>query len=90
MTTWILIASLVIGGVTLVVLARADRPAFRLATPIVFGALVLWLWQVVCIGYGVPLVLLPAPSQIATAVMGHLPTLAADFRQTFLRAVIPG
>jgi NitT/TauT family transport system permease protein len=71
-------------------LARDDRPAFRLATPLVFGVLVLWLWQVVCTGYGVPLVLLPPPSAIGAAVVTHLPTLAADFRQTFLRAVVPG
>jgi NitT/TauT family transport system permease protein len=89
-TTLVLIASLVFGGVVLVLLARRERPAFRMATPIVFGALILWLWQVVCTGFGVPLVLLPAPSQIGTAFVGHLPTLAADFRQTFLRAVIPG
>jgi NitT/TauT family transport system permease protein len=89
-TTSVLVASLVIGGMALVLLAREDRPVFRMATPIVFGILVLWLWQVVCIGYGVPLVLLPAPSSIGAAFIGHLPTLGADFRQTFLRAVIPG
>ena len=90
MTTLILIGSLVLGGFALILLARDDRPVFRMATPVVFGLLILWLWQVVCIGYEVPLVLLPAPSQIGAAIVGHLPTLAADFRQTFLRAVIPG
>jgi NitT/TauT family transport system permease protein len=90
MTTMILGASLVIGGFVLALLSRDDRPAFRLATPVVFGMLVLWVWQVVCTGYGVPVVLLPAPSQIGTAIVTHLPTLGADFQQTFLRAVIPG
>ena len=90
MTTLILLASLLIGGVALVLLARDDRPVFRMATPVVFGALIIWLWQVVCVGYGVPLVLLPTPSQIGTAFIGHLPILGEDFRQTFLRAVIPG
>jgi NitT/TauT family transport system permease protein len=86
----ILIASLVIGGFALVLLSRDDRPAFRMTTPVVFGMLVLWVWQVVCTGYGVPVVLLPAPSQIGSAIVTHLPTLGADFQQTFLRAVIPG
>jgi NitT/TauT family transport system permease protein len=86
----LLIASLAVGCFILIWLARDDRPAFRMATPVVFGLLVLWLWQVVCTGYGVPLVLLPPPSRIAAAIWGHSPTLAADFRQTFLRAVIPG
>ncbi|MGD0430786.1 MAG: ABC transporter permease subunit [Acetobacteraceae bacterium] len=90
MTTLVLIVSLVVGGALLVLLARGERFVFRMATPVVFGLLVLWLWQVACTGYGVPLVLLPAPSQICAGILSHLPTLAADFRQTFLRAVIPG
>ncbi len=89
-TTAFLLASLLIGGGVLVLLARDDRPACRIATPIVFGLLVLWLWQLVCTGYGVPLVLLPPPSRIGAAIVKRLPTLAADFQQTFLRAVIPG
>ncbi len=90
MTTMVLIASLLTGCFVLVLLARDDRRAFRMATPIVFGLLALWLWQVVCVGYEVPLILLPPPSRIGMAVATHLPTLAADFRQTFVRAVIPG
>ncbi len=90
MTTMLLIASLAVGGSALVLLARDERPAFRAATPVVFGGLVLWLWQVVCTGYGVPEVLLPPPSRIGAAIIGHLPTLGQDFQQTFLRAVIPG
>ena len=89
-TTVFLVASLVVGGFALVLLARDDRPVFRLATPIVFGLLALWLWQLGCTGYGVPLVLLPPPSRIGTAIARHLPMLGADFRQTVLRAVIPG
>jgi NitT/TauT family transport system permease protein len=89
-TTLLLLGSLLTGGLVLALLARDDRPVFRIATPVVFGMLVLWLWQIVCTGYEVPLVLLPPPSAIAAAVVDHLPTLAADFRQTVLRAVIPG
>jgi NitT/TauT family transport system permease protein len=89
-TTLLLLASLLIGGTALVLLARDDRRPFRLATPIVFGLLGLWLWQVVCTGYEVPLVLLPPPSRIAVAIVTHLPILTADFWQTFVRAVIPG
>ena len=90
MTTLLLLGSLLTGGLVLALLARDDRRVFRIATPVVFGMLVLWLWQIVCTGYEVPLVLLPPPSAIAAAVVDHLPTLAADFRQTVLRAVIPG
>ncbi len=90
MTTSLLLASLLIGSAALVLLARDDRPACRMATPVVFGLLLLWLWQIVCTGYDVPLVLLPPPSRIGAAIATHLPTLAADFQQTVLRAVIPG
>jgi NitT/TauT family transport system permease protein len=89
-TTLLLLASLLVGVVVLILLARDDRPAFRVATPVVFGLLLLWLWQVACVGYEVPLVLLPPPTRIATAIAANLPMLAADFHQTFLRAVIPG
>jgi NitT/TauT family transport system permease protein len=90
MTTALLLASLLVGGFVLVLLARNDRAVARAATPVVFGLLVLWLWQLICTGYGIPLVLLPPPSRIAAAIATHVPTLAADFRQTVLRAVIPG
>jgi NitT/TauT family transport system permease protein len=89
-TTLLLLVSVIAGAIALVLLARSDAVPFRIATPVVFGLLVLWLWQVACVGYGVPLVLLPPPSRIGTALVTHVPMLAADFRQTVLRAVIPG
>jgi NitT/TauT family transport system permease protein len=89
-TTLLLLGSLLVGTILLVLLARGDTRPFRVATPVVFGLLVLWLWQVACVGYGVPFVLLPPPSDIGAALATHIPMLAADFRQTVLRAVIPG
>ncbi len=62
----------------------------RVATPLLFGALLLAAWQVACVGFAVPSVLLPPPSAIASAFAQHLPTLRADFTQTVLRAVLPG
>ena len=61
-----------------------------LAVPAVFGATLLFLWEALVKGFGVPLVLLPAPSDIWAKLMTSGPTLWADFVQTFLRAVIPG
>ncbi|WP_347403214.1 ABC transporter permease [Limobrevibacterium gyesilva] len=90
MTVLLLAASLAVGGSVLAWLARFDGPVFRAATPVAFGLLVLWLWQVACTGFGVPRVLLPAPLEIGRAIATHLPLLAADFQQTFLRAVMPG
>jgi NitT/TauT family transport system permease protein len=58
--------------------------------PVIFGLAVLILWQAIVKGFNVPLVLLPAPSDIWAKLVTSLPTLWADFVQTFIRAVIPG
>src|SRR5439155_23525849 len=58
--------------------------------PAIFGIAVLVSWQAVVKGFHIPFVLLPAPSDIWAKLITSLPTLAADFRQTFIRAVIPG
>ncbi len=58
--------------------------------PAIFGISLLLGWEFICRGYGVPKVLLPAPSQIWDAFFRELPTLIDDFRQTFLKAVIAG
>ncbi|MBV9747285.1 MAG: ABC transporter permease subunit, partial [Acetobacteraceae bacterium] len=88
--TGALILLAVFGGLGLAALSRADGRAARLATPALFGALTLLAWQAICVGYGIPGVLLPPPSAIAASVWGNLPVLGADFVQTALRSVLPG
>jgi NitT/TauT family transport system permease protein len=61
-----------------------------LAVPALFGLTLLFLWQMIVRGFGIPAVLLPAPTDIATKFSASLPTLYADFVQTVVRAVIPG
>jgi NitT/TauT family transport system permease protein len=61
-----------------------------LLVPLLFGAWLITVWQVLVVGFGVPRVLLPAPSAIAAVMAGSSATLAADFHQTIIRAVIPG
>jgi NitT/TauT family transport system permease protein len=58
--------------------------------PAIFGIAVLAFWQFLVRYFHVPLVLLPAPSDIWFKLTGALPLLYADFVQTFIRAVIPG
>jgi len=64
--------------------------AGAVAIPILFGVWILILWQALVVGIGVPKVLLPAPSDIGARFSGAIPTLWADFRQTFLKAVLIG
>lgn len=61
-----------------------------LAIPVLFGVWILILWEALVRGLGVSPVLLPAPSAIGARLVSEIPTLAADFRQTFLKAVLIG
>ncbi|RVK38940.1 ABC transporter permease [Sinorhizobium meliloti] len=64
--------------------------AARVAVPLLFGITILVLWEGIVRGFAVPSVLLPAPSMIWQRLINSLPTLAADFRQTFLKSVLTG
>jgi NitT/TauT family transport system permease protein len=68
---------------------KAARRAIDLAVPLLFGAFLFYLWEVAVRGFGVPSVLMPAPSAIATRLLASLPTLGEDFVQTF-RGVLAG
>jgi NitT/TauT family transport system permease protein len=61
-----------------------------IAVPTLFGLLLIYLWQAIVVGFQVPPVLLPAPTKIAVALVRGAATLAGDFRQTFLKAVLAG
>ena len=62
----------------------------NLALPVLFGAWLLILWEIIVRGFAVPTILLPPPSMIAARIAGSVPTLWADFQQTFLKAAIAG
>jgi NitT/TauT family transport system permease protein len=61
-----------------------------LAAPIAFGATILVLWEVLVVGFAVPMALMPAPSAIALRMVTGAPLLWQDFVQTFLKAVLVG
>jgi len=61
-----------------------------LAAPAAFGIALLYVWQVLVVGFGVPQVLLPAPTQVAHILATRLDVLWPDFQQTFLKAVLSG
>lgn len=63
---------------------------YVLLVPAVFGFWLLYLWQVLVEGFGVPRVLLPSPSAIGQVMGGSTGTMWADFYQTFIKSVIPG
>ena len=69
---------------------RFFQLALRIAIPIVFGAWLLIIWELVTRGFSVPQVLLPSPSAIAQRFANSTATLWVDFKQTFLKAVLIG
>jgi NitT/TauT family transport system permease protein len=56
---------------------------------VIFGAVLLFIWEASTRGANVPQVLLPPPSMIWARLISSLPTLWADFLQTF-KAVLAG
>ncbi|MBC8257598.1 MAG: ABC transporter permease [SAR324 cluster bacterium] len=64
--------------------------AINLLVPLLFGGMLLYLWEIVTVGFQVPQVLLPSPSLIGVAFVKSMDTLWADFQQTFMKAVLAG
>ncbi|MEO0820385.1 MAG: ABC transporter permease [Pseudomonadota bacterium] len=62
----------------------------RVLIPLLFGASLLFLWEMLVRALDVPGVILPPPSAIATAFAANTATLQADFVQTVIRSVLPG
>jgi len=72
-------------------LAREQGRGWRaLLAPALFGLAVLYLWQVLAVGFAVPQVLLPSPAQVGQVLLTRTDILWPDFRQTFLKAVLAG
>jgi NitT/TauT family transport system permease protein len=59
------------------------------APPALFGAGVLIAWELIVRSFGVPVIILPAPSAILLRLLHSIPTLAADFLQT-IQGVLAG
>ena len=64
-----LIGLLLFAWIVMADLAAMKRNRWRdIAIPLIFGLLLVYLWQAVVVGFAVPKVLLPAPTAIATAI----------------------
>jgi NitT/TauT family transport system permease protein len=68
----------------------SSRRLLGISIPLLFGAVVFYLWEVLVRGFGVSPVILPAPSAAAARFVASLPILASDFVQTFIRGVLIG
>ena len=88
LTAWIAATQMVAGLSRLKPRSRMIQRLLGMTVPLLFGSFLFFLWEVLVRGFGVPAVLMPAPSVIAERFATSLPTLAADFVQTFLRGVL--
>ena len=71
--------------------SRANQTnAISIIVPALFGIWIVILWECIVRGAGVPFVLLPPPSAIGARIVTSTSILAADFRQTVLKAVLFG
>ncbi len=64
--------------------------AQRIAVPLIFGATILIVWELLVIGLAVPSAILPRPSQIGVTFAANLGLLWADFVQTILKGALTG
>jgi NitT/TauT family transport system permease protein len=90
LATWLGAA---LGVTVLTALRPIDKTVRRLqdlAIPLLFGAFLIYLWEVAVRGFGVSPVLMPSPSSTAQRIFHSLPTLGEDFVQTFVRSVLSG
>ncbi len=86
----VLIGGLLLTWLALQGLARLPATGGRQwLAPGLFGAAVLLAWEWVVVGWDVPRVLLPAPHEVALALVARWGVLWTDFRQTAL-AVVAG
>ena len=69
---------------------RTGAGWLRILPPLVFGATLLTVWELLVRGFGVSPVLLPPPSAIWAKLVASGPTLRADVWQTFVRGALSG
>jgi len=94
---WIFVFSLwalVWRGIDCIASFRTLNPVWQrtidVLVPVLFGAWMIFLWEIVVVGFAIPQVLLPSPSMIAVRFVGSLDILRDDFYQTFMKAVLAG
>jgi len=90
---WALVVAVTIASwIGLEWLSGIDKPRWigAILVPGLFGLLLLYLWQVLTVGFDVPPILLPSPARIGHQLAANLDLEWQDFRQTFLKSVLAG
>jgi NitT/TauT family transport system permease protein len=68
----------------------AKTSVAQIGVPLIFGATVLIIWELLVTGLNISAVILPAPTAIASAFGANLAILWGDFFQTFVKGAFSG
>jgi len=90
LATWLAAALCVARLAGIKPLTKTSSRWLDLAIPLLFGAVIIYLWEVGVRGFGVPPVLMPSPSVTAVRFAHSLPMLWDDFVQTFILGMLTG
>lgn len=71
-------------------LSRLNTRTTRLLVPLIFGATLLALWEMIVRLYAIPSVILPAPSQIGASFLQNRGIIWGDVVQTILKGALSG
>jgi NitT/TauT family transport system permease protein len=77
LAAWVLLLWFVLGR-----LAQLQGRVLGLLAPALFGVAMLYLWEMLVVGWDVPRVLLPAPHAVGEALSARWGVLWTDFKQT--------
>jgi NitT/TauT family transport system permease protein len=69
---------------------RGESRLRDILSPLLFGLVVFALWEIVCVGGGIPFVLLPPPSAILAKLASSGAIVIPDFVQTVIKSALPG
>ena len=68
----------------------SDRPMIKVLIPVIFGATIVVVWELLVRGFEINPVILPAPSAISERLVSEGPRLWADFQQTIIKGAMTG
>jgi NitT/TauT family transport system permease protein len=70
--------------------ASSDTPVIKVVIPVIFGATIVIVWELLVRGFEINPVILPAPSAIFERLLSEGPRLWADFQQTIIKGAMTG
>jgi len=71
-------------------LARQRGNATRVLVPLLFGGLIVYVWELTFVGFGVSPVIIPPPTDILASIIANRSILWLDFQHTIVHSALIG